>query len=158
MFLVARFYKQDIDRDPIMDYIRLIEFDTLMFFLGVLLVVGSLQQIQALSGVAVIYERIPDTAANYIMGALSAVVDNVPLTAALLKSDITMAPSQWLVLTYAVGVGGSLLVIGSAAGIVAMSKVQGLSFGAYLRFMGQLLAAYTVGFGGSYLVGTVILG
>lgn len=156
MFLVAHFYKEDIERDPIMDYIRLIEFETLMFFLGVLLVVGTLQKIEVLSSVTALYDQLPHTAANYMMGILSAVIDNVPLTAALLKSDISMASDQWIVLTYAVGVGGSLLVIGSAAGIVAMSKVQGLTFATYLKFIGQLLTAYTIGFGGAYLVGQLL--
>ncbi|MEH6579348.1 MAG: hypothetical protein V7731_19970 [Amphritea sp.] len=45
-----------------------------------------------------------------------------------------MQPQQWLSLTYAVGVGASLLVIGSAAGIVAMSKVEGLSFFRYMKY------------------------
>lgn len=158
MFLVAFFFKEDIERDPIMDYIRLIEFETLMFFLGVLLVVGALREIDVLANVATLYHELPDLAANYLMGVLSALIDNVPLTAALLKSGIDMPPSQWLVLTYAVGVGGSLLVIGSAAGIVAMSKVEGMTFGSYLKYLGQLLVAYSVGFGGSYVAGTLVLG
>ncbi|MAT50960.1 MAG: sodium:proton antiporter [Porticoccaceae bacterium] len=156
MFLTARFFNEDIESDPILDYIRMIEFETLMFFLGVLLVVGMLREIQVLSSVAELYTAMPHTLANYIMGALSALIDNVPLTAALLKSDIAMDTGQWLVLTYAVGVGGSLLVIGSAAGIVAMSKIKGLSFGTYLRFGLQLLTAYSVGFGGAYVLGQLL--
>ena len=46
------------------------------------------------------------------------------------------------------GVGGSLLVIGSAAGVVAMSKVESLTFGSYLKYSGYLLVAYSVGFAG----------
>jgi len=62
------------------------------------------------------------------------------------------------VLTYAVGVGGSLLVIGSAAGIVAMSKVPGLTFGAYLRYFLYLFGAYNIGFVGVYAVGLLMRG
>ena len=90
----------------------------------------------------------PPLAANYVMGLVSSLFDNVPLTAALLNSGIEMTLPQWLTLTYAVGVGGSLLVIGSAAGVVAMSKVESLTFGSYLKYAGYLLVAYTVGFAG----------
>ena len=157
MFLVARFFNADIDKDPIMDYVRLIEFDTLLFFLGVLLVVGALKEINALSNLAEIYHVLPAPAANFAMGLLSAIIDNVPLTAAVLKSSIEMGTRDWLALTYASGVGGSLLIIGSAAGIVAMSKVPGLTFGLYGRYFVRLLAAYATGFGCVYLISGLLL-
>ncbi|MEK9711027.1 MAG: sodium:proton antiporter NhaD [Thalassolituus sp.] len=156
MFLVARFMGEDTENDPIMDYIRRIEFDTLMFFLGILLIVGALKEIHALESFVRIYEYIPAWQANYLMGLFSSVIDNVPLTAALLKSDVMMNPGEWLALTYAVGVGGSLLIIGSAAGIVAMSKIDELTFGSYLRFIVALLIAYTVGYGLTLALGQVI--
>ncbi len=146
MFLIARFMGEDNDNDPIMDYIRYIEFDTLLFFLGVLLLVGMLEHIHALSGFLTIYETFPPVLANYTMGVLSAVIDNVPLTAALLKANISMSTPEWLAFTYAVGVGGSLLVIGSAAGIVTMSKIKGLSFAKYGKYALLLLIAYTSGY------------
>ena len=105
-----------------------------------------------------IYDVMPPVYANYLMGIFSAVIDNVPLTAALLKSGIDMSPGEWMGLTYAVGVGGSLLVIGSAAGIVAMSKIEGLTFVAYLKYALHLLAAYTVGYAGVILLGSVMNG
>ena len=98
----------------------------------------------------------PAQYANYLMGILSAAVDNVPLTAALLKADIMMSPQQWLSFTYATGVGGSMLIIGSAAGIIAMSKVKALTFMSYLRMSVYLLIAYTVGYVGSYVAGSFI--
>lgn len=156
MFLVARFMGEDTENDPIMDYIRRIEFDTLMFFLGILLIVGALKEIHALDAFVSIYEYIPAWQANYLMGLISSLIDNVPLTAALLKSEVTMSASEWLSLTYAVGVGGSLLIIGSAAGIVAMSKVDELTFGSYMRFIVALLLAYTVGYGLTMLLGQFV--
>lgn len=153
MFLVAKFMGEDTENDPIMDYIRRIEFDTLMFFLGILLIVGALKEIHALDAFVSIYEYIPAWQANYLMGLISSLIDNVPLTAALLKSDVTMTAAEWLSLTYAVGVGGSLLIIGSAAGIVAMSKVDELTFGSYMRFIVALLLAYTAGYGLTMLLG-----
>lgn len=153
MFLIAKAFGEDTQNSPILNYIRQIEFDTLLFFLGILLLVGALKEIQALSGFITIYELLPTWLANYVMGLLSAVIDNVPLTAALLKSDVVMNTSQWLTLTYAVGVGGSLLIIGSAAGIVAMSKIKGLTFLVYLKYFFALLLAYSVGFSGVILLG-----
>ncbi len=158
MFLVSRFMSDDSDLDPILEYIRVIEFETLLFFLGILLLVGMLKEIHALDSLVAIYDVLPPVYANYLMGIFSAIIDNVPLTAALLKSGIDMSPAEWMGLTYAVGVGGSLLVIGSAAGIVAMSKIQGLTFGTYMRYALHLLAAYTLGYGGVLLLGSFING
>ena len=90
------------------------------------------------------------------MGILSAAVDNVPLTAALLKADIHMQTRDWLAFTYATGVGGSMLVIGSAAGIIAMSKVRDLTFMSYLRNTVYLLIAYSVGYSGAYMMGAFV--
>lgn len=158
MFLVARFFNEDIDNDPIIEYIRAIEFETLLFFLGVLLLVGMLQFIGVLQGLTALYELLPPMAANYLMGLLSALIDNVPLTAALLKSDLEMGIADWMGLTYAVGVGGSMLIIGSAAGIVAMSKVPGLTFMTYLRSLGLLLMAFSFGFMAVYGLGLLVEG
>ncbi|MER1948586.1 sodium:proton antiporter NhaD [Stutzerimonas stutzeri] len=153
MFLVARFFSDDNDSDPILEYVRQVEFETLFFFLGILLLVGMLKEIRVLDGLVHIYDQVPAVMANYLMGLMSAAIDNVPLTAALLKSGLEMGVAEWMVLTYAVGVGGSLLVIGSASGIVAMSKVPGLTFGSYLRYMLYLFIAFNIGFAGVYLVG-----
>ncbi len=91
------------------------------------------------------------------MGLLSAIIDNVPLTAALLKADVQMNTAEWMGLTYAVGVGGSLLIIGSAAGIVAMSKINELTFGSYLRYLLALLLAYLVGYAGVLGMAKILL-
>lgn len=152
MFLVARFFDDD-NEDPIMDYIRVIEFETLLFFLGILLLVGMLKEIGVLESLVTLYEMMPPLLANYLMGVLSAGIDNVPLTAAVLKAGIEMSTQEWMGLTYAVGVGGSLLVIGSAAGIVMMSKIGALTFGRYVRFILPLLIAYTVGYAGAWMLG-----
>ena len=143
MFMVVQFTNKD---EPILEYIRKIEFDTLLFFLGVLLLVGMLKELGMLAYFPALYDVMPPVAANYLVGLASALFDNVPLTAALLNSGIAMTLPEWLSLTYSVGVGGSLLVIGSAAGVIAMSKVSALTFGSYLRYVFYLLTAYSVGF------------
>ncbi len=154
MFLVAQFLmrKKDVNK-KIIDYVREIEYDTLLFFVGVLLLVGAMKEVGVLAQFTHLYEVLSPEYANYIMGILSAAVDNVPLTAALLKADIVMDTRQWLTFTYATGVGGSMLIIGSAAGIIAMSKIKELTFISYLKMSFYLLVAYTIGYGSSYFVG-----
>lgn len=153
MFMVVQFLNRD---EPILEYIRRIEFDTLLFYLGVLLLVGMLKELGMLAYFPALYDILPPAVANYLMGLFSAMLDNVPLTAALLNSGIEMTLPQWLSLTYAVGVGGSLLVIGSAAGVIAMSKINALTFTSYLKYMGYLLVAYTVGFVAVIAMGSLL--
>lgn len=143
MFMVARVLDRD---EPILDYVRKIEFDTLLFFLGVLLLVGMLKQIGVLELFLQAYKQTPTLIANYVVGITSALFDNVPLTSAILKSGIDMANNEWLALTFSVGVGGALLAIGSAAGVIAMSKIPELTFMRYLKFFPQLFIAYTAGY------------
>lgn len=159
MFLIARFFNDDKEEEQsILEYIRVIEFETLLFFLGILLLVGMLKEIEVLDSIVRMYEILPPYLANFLMGVLSSMIDNVPLTAALLKAGIVMSDADWLGLTYAVGVGGSLLVIGSAAGIVAMSKVDGLTFGSYARYCLVLLLVYSIGYVASVSLAQLVLG
>lgn len=146
VFLLARFTSREEATTPIIDYIRKIEFDTLLFFLGILLIVGMLKQIGALHTIARLYDVAVPGVANFLIGCLSAIIDNVPLTAAVLKSNLDMPVSDWLGFTYCVGVGGSLLAIGSASGVLMMSKIDGLGFISYLRYTPHLIAAYAVGY------------
>ncbi|NTS78262.1 sodium:proton antiporter NhaD [Catenovulum sp. SM1970] len=146
MFLCEHFFPWPKTNRNLLHYIREIEFDTLLFFLGILLIVGALKKLNVLDEITLLYQHLPTSVANYLLGISSSLIDNVPLTAAVLKANIEMNPSDWLAITYAMGVGGSLLVIGSAAGIIAMSKVPGLNFVSYLRLFIQLFVAYSVGY------------
>ncbi|WP_198559801.1 sodium:proton antiporter NhaD [Colwellia sp. 12G3] len=149
MFLAANLLPNKNNKD-VLNYIREVEYDALLFFLGVLLLVGILKEIGVLNGFTALYQYFPAITVNYLVGFLSSVIDNVPLTAALLKADVDMKVTEWLMLTYATGVGGSILVIGSAAGIIAMSKIKELNFISYLRNSLYLIVAYTVGYIGVY--------
>src|SRR5690606_30889679 len=142
MFLFGQWLRSDKEETRILEYIRQIEYETLLFFLGILLLVGMLKEIGVLDMLTAAYAQFSPNVANYSAGVFSALIDNVPLTAALLKASPTLVTSEWLGLTYAVGVGGSLLAIGSAAGIIAMSKVKGLTFGSHLRYFPFLFVAY----------------
>jgi Na+/H+ antiporter NhaD/arsenite permease-like protein len=153
MFLSAQFLQRKKATQSILNYVREVEFETLLFFLGVLLLVGIMKEIGVLTNITHLYEFLPPLQANYLMGLTSALIDNVPLTAALLKADLAMSTGEWLLLTYATGVGGSILIIGSAAGIIAMSKVKELTFGSYFRMAGYLLFAYSLGYAGVFAMG-----
>jgi len=157
MFLVANMLPNKSHQD-VLSYVREVEYDALLFFLGVLLLVGILKEIGVLGGFTELYDILPPIQVNYIVGFMSSVIDNVPLTAALLKADVEMKVNEWLMLTYATGVGGSILIIGSAAGIIAMSKIKELNFMSYLRNIGYLVIAYTVGYIGVYFSANWVLG
>jgi Na+/H+ antiporter NhaD/arsenite permease-like protein len=120
------------------------------------LLVGMLKEVGVLDFLAAAYEQMSPVAASYGAGLLSALIDNVPLTAALLKASPNLNTSEWLGLTYAVGVGGSLLAIGSAAGIIAMGKVKGLTFGSHLHYFPRLFVAYSLGYWATISLGKVL--
>lgn len=146
MFLVGRTYRTDTEETEILDYVRKIEYDTLLFFLGILLIVGMLKEIGVLELITEIYSKFDPNVSSFLAGIGSALLDNVPLTAALLKAEPTLTTPEWLGLTYAVGVGGSLLVIGSAAGIIAMSKMKEITFLSYSKYIPALFLAYAFGY------------
>jgi Na+/H+ antiporter NhaD/arsenite permease-like protein len=113
-----------------------IEWDTLLFFYGVLLGVGGLGALGYLALTSeLLYVHLGATAANVLVGLLSALVDNVPVMFAVLQMSPTMAHGEWLLVTLTTGVGGSLLPIGSAAGVALMGQARGVyTFGAHLRW------------------------
>lgn len=158
MFLVGRTVKTDKQQTKILEYIRQIEYDTLLFFLGILLLVGMLKEIGVLASVAQLYADFDPRYSNFVAGAASALLDNVPLTAALLKASPELMTPDWLALTYAVGVGGSLLAIGSAAGIIVMSKMKEMTFVSYLRYTPALLVAYTIGYVWTLMMANALYG
>jgi len=110
------------------------EWDTLLFFFGVILSVGGLGFIGYLSLVSeFLYEGLGPTLANSIVGVLSAIVDNIPVMFAVITMRPEMSIDQWLLVTLTTGVGGSLLSIGSAAGVALMGQARG-----YYTFFGDL--------------------
>jgi Na+/H+ antiporter NhaD/arsenite permease-like protein len=77
--------------------------------------------------------------ANILVGLLSAAIDNVPVMFAVLQMSPDMSQGQWLLVTLTAGVGGSLLSIGSAAGVALMGQARGIyTFGAHLRWMWEI--------------------
>lgn len=120
------------------------EWDTLFFFYGVVMCVGGLGFIGYLSMISnVIYGEWGATNANIAVGVISAVVDNIPVMFAVLTMQPDMSIGQWLLVTLTAGVGGSLLSIGSAAGVALMGQARGVyTFFAHLKWMPAIALGY----------------
>jgi NhaD family Na+/H+ antiporter len=120
------------------------EWDTLFFFYGVILCVGGLGFIGYLGMVShVMYGSWGATSANVTVGLLSAIVDNIPVMFAVLTMHPEMSQGQWLLVTLTAGVGGSLLSIGSAAGVALMGQARGhYTFGIHLKWTPVIALGY----------------
>lgn len=132
------------------------EWDTLLFFYGVILCVGGLGQFGYLAGVSkFMYDGLGHTTANVLVGVLSAVIDNIPVMFAVLTMDPQMSHGQWLLVTLTAGVGGSLLSIGSAAGVALMGSARGIyTFGAHLRWSWAIALGYAASIAAHLILNT----
>jgi NhaD family Na+/H+ antiporter len=120
------------------------EWDTLLFFYGVVLCVGGLGFIGYLSMLSQhIYVDLGPTTANILVGFMSAIVDNIPVMFAVLTMQPDMSLGQWLLVTLTAGVGGSMLSIGSAAGVALMGQARGMyTFFTHLKWMPVIMLGY----------------
>jgi Na+/H+ antiporter NhaD/arsenite permease-like protein len=120
------------------------EWDTLMFFYGIILCVGGLGTLGYLALVSeLMYGDLGATNANILVGLLSAVIDNIPVMFAVLAMMPEMSKGHWLLVTLTAGVGGSLLSIGSAAGVAVMGQARGIyTFFAHLRWTWAIALGY----------------
>jgi NhaD family Na+/H+ antiporter len=120
------------------------EWDTLLFFYGVVLSVGGLGMIGYLELASIsMYTDLGPTNANVLVGLLSAIVDNIPVMFAVLTMNPEMSIGQWLLVTLTAGVGGSLLSIGSAAGVALMGQARGkYTFFSHLKWSPVIALGY----------------
>ncbi len=120
------------------------EWDTLLFFYGVVLCVGGLGFLGYLAVASqVMYIQWGPTAANVMVGVLSAIVDNIPMMFAVLTMNPDMSQGQWLLVTLTAGVGGSLLSVGSAAGVALMGQARGkYTFFGHLKWAPVIALGY----------------
>ncbi|MCO7247435.1 sodium:proton antiporter NhaD [Halomonas sp. Mc5H-6] len=120
------------------------EWDTLLFFYGVVMCVGGLGFMGYLGLLSeALYLGWNPTAANIVLGVVSAVVDNIPVMFAVLTMEPEMSHGHWLLITLTAGVGGSLLSIGSAAGVAVMGQARGsYTFMGHLRWSPVILLGY----------------
>ncbi len=121
-----------------------VEWDTLLFFFGVIMCVGGLGFIGYLEHMsAYLYSDLGATTANIIVGIASALVDNIPIMVAVLEMNPVMDTQQWLLVTLTAGVGGSLLSVGSAAGVALMGQAHGhYTFFRHLRWTPAIALGY----------------
>jgi Na+/H+ antiporter NhaD/arsenite permease-like protein len=145
--------KDDEDKDvlSVLHALRKIDMSSILFFLGILIAISSLQSTGVLSSLA---KYMNDTIGNLniivpLIGLLSAIVDNVPLVAASMGMyDLITYPQDsyiWEFLAYCAGTGGSILIIGSAAGVAAMG-MEKIDFIWYLkRIAGLAFIGYAAG-------------
>ncbi|MCF6455613.1 sodium:proton antiporter NhaD [Pseudoalteromonas sp. MMG024] len=119
------------------------EWDTLLFFYGIVVCVGGLGFLGYLTLMSeALYGGMSATTANVLLGMISAVIDNIPVMFAVLAMSPELSHGQWLLITLTAGVGGSLLSIGSAAGVALMGQARG-----YYTFFGHLKWAPVIALG-----------
>jgi Na+/H+ antiporter NhaD/arsenite permease-like protein len=130
-------------RLDIFESVRDIDWDTLLFFYGAMMIIGAVGFLGYLDLVAhFLFGEINVTLANIMIGLSSAFVDNGTLMFAVLTMHPDIPNGQWLLLTLTLGVGGSLLAIGSAPGVGLLGQIKEYTFGFHLRWMPAVLLGY----------------
>lgn len=134
----------DVVPFDIFGHVARAEWDTLLFFYGVVMCVGGLGLMGYLTLVShVAYLEWGATYANVAVGLLSAIVDNIPVMFAVLSMSPDMPLGQWLLVTLTAGVGGSLLSVGSAAGVALMGQARGqYTFFSHLKWTPAIAIGY----------------
>ncbi len=134
----------DIDAFDSYEQVARAEWDTLLFFFGVIMCVGALGYCGYLAlGSQLFYGELGATKANILIGLISSVLDNIPMMVAVLQMNPDMSTGQWLLVTLTAGVGGSLLSIGSAAGVALMGQARGqYTFFSHLKWTWAIALGY----------------
>ena len=149
VFYMHRQAKRRGDADLVLDSfaeMRRMDWDTLLFFLGVMFSLSGLAQFGWLAEAnTALYGNFGATVANILVGPLSALLDNVPLVYGVLQMHPDMAQGQWLLVALAAGIGGSMLSIGSSAGIALMGMAgKNYTFMKHLAWLPAIALGYGV--------------
>jgi len=130
------------------------EWDTLLFFFGVVFAVGGLGYIGYLELLSNgMYTGLGATTANILVGIISAIVDNIPVMFAVLNMGVDMDLYQWLLVTLTAGVGGSMLSVGSAAGVALMgASNHKYTFFSHLKWTPAIAGGYAASILVHYLI------
>ena len=172
LWTVTEIFHYDLEEHDTMgkrvsDIMTKIDLSTIMFFLGILMAVAVLSEVGVLTALG---ETLNDTfngnhyLVTGIIGVLSSIVDNVPLVAGCMgmypvaaTGDTAVDGIFWQLLAYCAGVGGSMLIIGSAAGVVVMG-LEKITFGWYMKRMTWIVfVGYVAGIFSYWLLRTFIL-
>lgn len=139
-------HRRQVHNFDVMERIAHVQWDTLLFFYGVILCVAGLGEFGYLTLVSgTLYTDLGPTLANTLVGVLSAIIDNVPVMFAVLSMDPNMSLGQWQLVTLTAGTGGSLLAIGSAAGVALLGTARGFyTFGGHLKWAPVIALGYVL--------------
>ena len=142
------------DKFDILDLVAASEWDTLLFFFGVMFSVGGLTFIGYMDFAShALYSGLGPSVTNIALGFSSAVIDNIPVMFAVLSMNPPMDDFQWLLVTLTTGVGGTLLSVGSAAGVALMGVARGhYTFLSHLKWTPVLLLGYAASVGVHFLI------
>ena len=138
-----------ISNGPTLRALQKIELPSILFFLGILMTIAALESTGIILNLGkFLNSKLPQELYVLLIGGLSAIIDNVPLVAASIGMfSENLDNSLWHLIAYAAGTGGSMLIIGSAAGVVAMG-MENISFTWYLKNIAWLAAiGYLTGLG-----------
>ena len=138
--------KDDFD---VFSNVAAVEWDTMLFFFGVVMCVGGLREFGFLAQASkFLYGDLGAFQANIGIGLISAVLDNVPVMFAVLGMQPEMNVNEWLLVTLTAGVGGSMLSIGSAAGVALMGSAHGkYTFMSHLKWTPFIVLGYAASIG-----------
>lgn len=141
-------------RLDVFDKVGRLEWDTLLFFYGAMMGIGGLGFIGYLDAISqIVYGQFSPSLANILIGLSSALVDNGTLMFAVLTMHPEIPQGQWLLLTLTLGVGGSLLAIGSAPGIGLLGQAKGqYTFSSHLKWFPVILLGYFASIGVHFLL------
>jgi Na+/H+ antiporter NhaD/arsenite permease-like protein len=142
--LKSKWHKVDINLDV---QLQKVEWATLMYYIGIITGMAALNHVGWLSYVRQLYEGLDPTWVNFILGLVSSCIDNNLLEAAALMANPNLGLDQWMLNAMMVGIGGSLTVIGSSAGVMAMSIDKTYTFATHLRFLPAVLTNFLRSFG-----------
>lgn len=158
-FFIRKHSKEDKDFD-ILEEVANAEWDTLLFFFGVIFSVGGLAYLGFLELVSsTMYDGYGATITNIVMGFASAIIDNIPVMFAILSMEPDLDQFQWLLVTLTCGVGGSMLSIGSAAGVALMGVARGnYTFFGHLKWTPVIFLGYVAAIGMHFWVNGDLVG
>ncbi len=148
------------DSIDILEEVANAEWDTLLFFFGVIFSVGGLTFLGYLELVSnTMYDGYGATITNIVMGFASAIIDNIPVMFAILSMNPDLDQFQWLLVTLTCGVGGTMLSIGSAAGVALMGVARGkYTFFGHLKWTPIIMLGYFAAIGVHFLVNDHLMG
>jgi Na+/H+ antiporter NhaD/arsenite permease-like protein len=163
LLMISAYFIRKRSNDPEFDILEEVanaEWDTLLFFFGVIFSVGGLTYLGFLDLVSTtMYDGFGDSFTNISMGFASAIIDNIPVMFAILSMNPDLDQFQWLLVTLTCGIGGSMLSIGSAAGVALMGVARGqYSFFGHLKWAPVILLGYSAAVWVHFLVNGSLVG